>query len=396
VPRITRAQKMDVLSSMANIAGYRAVVEAAQAYGGFFGGQITAAGKSAPARVLVIGAGVAGLAAIGAAKSLGAIVRAFDVRPAVREQVESMGAEFLEVTIEESGDGGGGYAKTMSKEFIEAEMALFMEQAKEVDVVITTALIPGRPAPLLFPEEHVKALKPGSVVVDLAASIGGNCECTERGKVVNRHNVTIIGYTDLTSRQPGVASRFFGTNLAHFMSELGGAEGWSVDHDNEVLRGALVTQGAEVFWPAPRKAPVVKPTPQPEPVVEEAEPAPVTKARKPSGLGTWVALIVFSAILMVVGQFAPTAFLQHLTVFILAVFVGWQLIWNVSASLHTPLMSVTNAISGIILVGGAIQAGSGRVDAASILGAIAILVASINVVGGFMVTQRMLAMFRRD
>lgn len=394
VPRITRAQSMDVLSSMANIAGYRAIVEAANAYGGFFGAQMTAAGKSPPAKVLVIGAGVAGLAAVGAARALGATVRAFDVRPAVREQVESLGGQFLEVEIEESGDGGGGYAKTMSPEFIAAEMALFREQAKEVDVVITTALIPGKPAPKLYLADMVEMMKPGSVVVDLAAANGGNCDLTVPGEVIEHSGVTVIGYTDLTSRQPTVASQFFATNVANLLVELGAADEWVIDHDNEVTRGALVLERGEMMWPPPRK-PAPPPPPKPEP---EPEPAPVvaaTKSKGDSGTSAWASVIVFSLGILLIGGFAPSGFLQHLTVFVLAVFIGWQVIWNVSHSLHTPLMAVTNAISGIILVGGILQAGSGELDTAAILGAVAILFASINVVGGFVVTQRMLRMFRR-
>ncbi|MFK7926885.1 MAG: Re/Si-specific NAD(P)(+) transhydrogenase subunit alpha [Myxococcota bacterium] len=393
IPRISRAQSMDVLSSMANIAGYRAIVEAANSYGGFFGAQMTAAGKSPPAKVLVIGAGVAGLAAVGAARAMGATVRAFDVRPAVREQVESLGGAFLEVEIEESGDGGGGYAKTMSPEFIAAEMALFREQAKEVDVVITSALIPGKPAAKLYLADMVKMMKPGSVVVDLAAANGGNCDLTVPGQVIDHQGVTVIGYTDLTSRQPTVASQFFATNVYNLLVELGGGDGWILDHDNEVTRGALVLEHGQMTWPAPRKpAPPTPPPPEPEP-------EPKAVAAKPkkdnSGASAWASVILFSLGILLVGGFAPAGFLQHLTVFVLAVFIGWQVVWNVSHSLHTPLMAVTNAISGIILVGGILQAGTGNLDVAAILGAIAILFASINVVGGFVVTQRMLRMFRR-
>lgn len=393
VPRITRAQSMDVLSSMANIAGYRAVIEAANHFGGFFGAQMTAAGKAPPARVLVIGAGVAGLAAIGAARALGAEVRAFDVRPSVREQVESLGGAFLEVDIDESGEGEGGYAKTVSDAFIEAEMALFEAQAAEVDVVITTALIPGRPAPKLFLERHVQAMREGTVVVDLAAANGGNCECTVPGEVVTRHGVTVIGYTDLTSRQPTVASRFFSTNIANLLEDVGGAEGWVIDHENQVTRGSLVLEQGELRWPAPRPEPSPKPAVAPEPVPVAAPPPKA--AKKSSGVGIWMSVLAFAIGLLAIGGFAPAGFLQHLTVFVLAVFVGWQVVWSVSPALHTPLMAVTNAISGIILVGGLLQAGTGRVDAAAIIGVVAILFASINVVGGFVVTQRMLRMFRK-
>jgi NAD(P) transhydrogenase subunit alpha len=392
IPRITRAQSMDVLSSMANIAGYRAVVEAANVYGGFFGAQMTAAGKVPPAKVLVIGAGVAGLAAIGAARALGATVRAFDVRPAVREQIESLGGEFLQVEIEESGDGGGGYAKVMSDEFIAAEMELFRQQAKEVDVVITTALIPGRPAPKLWLADMVELQRPGSVVVDLAAANGGNCDLTVPDEVVVEHDVTIIGYTDLTSRQPTVASRFFASNIVNLLKDAGGGTDWKIDHDNQVVRGALVLENGELFWPAPRVEAPPPPPHRPEPIAK----ASAHEVKPPSRSGPWVSVIVFALALFLIGGFAPSGLLQHLTVFVLAVFVGWQVVWSVTAALHTPLMSVTNAISGIILVGGILQAGTGRTDVAAILGAVAILVASINVVGGFVVTQRMLAMFRRE
>ena len=423
IPRITRAQKMDVLSSMANIAGYRAVIEAANLYGGFFGLQMTAAGKEPPATVLVIGAGVAGLAALGAAKNLGAQVRAFDVRPAVKEQIQSMGAQFLEVELDESGAGEGGYAKTMSKEFIEAEMALFLAQAPEVDVVISTALIPGKPAPLLWTREHVEAMKPGSIVVDLAASRGGNCEVTVPGEVVQHEGVWIVGHTDLTSRLPTVASRFFANNMVHLLTDMGGAEEWRIDHDDEAVRGALIVQDGAWLWPPPRKP---KPAPKPAPAAPAAEPAkaaPAPKRKKaerskskkkshgashgpPASESSPAARgavgLVLAVIFTAVGVWAPTEFVQHFTVFVLSCFIGWQLIWAVNHALHTPLMSVTNAISGIILVGGMLQAGSGlyaptgEMNTAAILGAVAILVASINIAGGFLVTQRMLAMFKKD
>jgi NAD(P) transhydrogenase subunit alpha len=365
VPRITRAQKLDVLSSMANIAGYRAVVEAAAAYSGFFGPQMTAAGKTPPARVLVIGAGVAGLAAIGAARALGAEVRAFDTRPEVKEQVQSMGATFLELDFEEEGDGGGGYARVMSEAFIAAEMALFRQQCAEVDVVITTALIPGRRAPILVKEDMLQILKPGSVVVDLAAQNGGNCEGTVPHEVTVRHGVTIIGYTDLPSRMAPVSSQFFANNLVHLLADMGRAEGFHIDAEPEVA-------------------------------VEEVRTAPVPAAENlPERRLQGVLGLVAVAALGGIGMFAPEDFLQHFTVFALACVVGWQVIWNVSPALHTPLMSVTNAISGIILVGGLLQAGSGHGDIAAILGAIAILFATINIAGGFLVTQRMLQMFRK-
>ncbi|MCP4445828.1 MAG: Re/Si-specific NAD(P)(+) transhydrogenase subunit alpha [Myxococcales bacterium] len=404
VPRISRAQSMDVLSSMANIAGYRAVLEAANVYGSFFTGQTTAAGSVPPAKVLIIGAGVAGLAALGAARGLGAIVRAFDTRAAVREQVESLGGEFLEVEFEESGEGGGGYAKLMSPEFIEAEMALFMEQAKEVDIVITTALIPGRKAPTLWTEDHVKAMKPGSVIVDMAAESGGNCECTEHGKAVVAHGVTILGYSDLPSRMARVASDLFGTNISHLTKELGKAEGFAIDHENEITRGALVLDKGEMLWPASKKEapPAPKPTPKPEPVPEVAK----AVEAPPSGAGK--AIFNVLALAMAAGwiglrfgmgneQLSPelAIFLQHLTVFVLACFVGWQVVWSVTAALHTPLMSVTNAISGIIIVGGILQAIGDTTSAPVLVGAAATLFATINIFGGFFVTKRMLQMFQK-
>ncbi|TNE85705.1 MAG: Re/Si-specific NAD(P)(+) transhydrogenase subunit alpha [Deltaproteobacteria bacterium] len=394
VPRISRAQKMDVLSSMANIAGYRAVVEASQHYGGFFGMQMTAAGKTPPAKVLVIGAGVAGLAAIAAARGLGAEVFAFDTRPAVKDQVKSLGGKFLELEFEESGDGGGGYAKVMSKEFIDAEMALFREYAPKVDVVITTALIPGRKAPILWTADMVESMKHGSVVVDLAARNGGNCELTEPGEVTVKHGVTIIGHTDLTSRLPTVASKFFAQNLVHLLDDMGGAQEWRIDLEDEVVRGAIVLHRGEMLWPPPKPPPPPPAaTPKPAPVValptaEKAEP-------ETSGLASTLGMVGAALVFGLVGAYAPREFVQHFTVFILACFIGWQVVWNVAHALHTPLMSVTNAISGIIIVGGILQATTGKTDMAAILGAVAILVATINIAGGFLVTQRMLAMFRR-
>jgi NAD(P) transhydrogenase subunit alpha len=404
VPRISRAQSMDVLSSMANIAGYRAVIEAANTYGSFFTGQTTAAGSVRPAKVLVIGAGVAGLAALGAARSLGAIVRAFDTRAAVREQVESLGGEFLEVTFEESGEGGGGYAKVMSKEFIEAEMALFMEQAKEVDIVITTALIPGRKAPILWTEDHVKAMKPGSVIVDMAAEMGGNCECTEHGKVVVAHDVHIIGYSDLPSRMAKVSSELFGTNITHLTKELGQAENFKLDHENEITRGALVLDAGKMMWPPPKKE--EPPKPEPKPTLEREVPRSVADEKPDSKAGSilvnmvalgliagWVALRFTNGEMMMGRELQD--FLQHFTVFALACFVGWQVVWSVSAALHTPLMSVTNAISGIIIVGGILQAHGDTMSPAVLIGAAATLFATINIFGGFFVTKRMLHMFQK-
>ncbi|MCG8554015.1 MAG: Re/Si-specific NAD(P)(+) transhydrogenase subunit alpha [Proteobacteria bacterium] len=400
VPRITRAQKMDVLSSMSNLVGYRAVLEASTTYNGFFSAQVTAAGTLPPAKVLIIGAGVAGLAAIGAARGLGADVRAFDTRAAAREQVESLGARFLEVEIEESGEGTGGYAKVMSKEFIEAEMALFLEQAKECDVIVTTALVPGAKAPTLLKREHVTAMKRGSVVVDLAAEQGGNCELTSPGRLTEANGVKIIGYTDLPSRMASTSSRFFGTNIVHLLSDMSrGDEGFRIDLEDEVVRGATVVHDGQVLPPPPPKPatdvaePKPKPRSQPPPEAAKPEQEHIMRQR---AWGTTVGGLVLIALFFVVGRFAPDAFLQHLTVFILACFVGWQVIWSVTPALHTPLMSVTNAISGIIIIGGMLQAGLGGQGLPQILGAVAILVASINIFGGFFVTRRMLEMFRKD
>jgi len=393
VPRISRAQKMDALSSLANIGGYRAVVEAAQHFGRFFTGQITAAGKIPPAKVLVIGAGVAGLAAIGAAKSMGAIVRAFDTRPEVKEQVESMDAEFLMLEFEgdDDGAGEGGYAKVMSDEFIKAEMELFARQAMDVDIIITTALIPGRPAPELITEAMVKTMKPGSVIVDLAAEKGGNCKLTEANKVVVKHGVTLIGYTDLPSRLAAQASQLYGTNLRHLLTELSPEKNGEifVNMEDEAIRGATVINNGEVTWPPP--APKLSAAPK-----KAAEPAPMVKAepKPPSKLASLLPFIIGVAALYGLGAVAPAAFMAHFTVFVLACFVGYMVIWNVSPSLHTPLMSVTNAISSIIIIGALIQVSSDQ-NWIMILSGVAILITSINIVGGFAVTQRMLAMFRK-
>lgn len=397
VPRITRAQKMDALSAMANIAGYRAVIEAANHFSRFFSGQITAAGKVEPAKVLVIGAGVAGLSAIGAARSLGAIVRAFDPRSATREQVKSMGADFLEVNIEEEGEGKGGYAKEMSNKFLEMEMALFAAQAMEVDIIITTALIPGKPAPKLITAGMVESMKPGSVIVDLAAEQGGNCAMTEPGKVVTHKGVTIIGYTDLPSRMASLSSQLYGATVAALLEELQNKETGElqVDYDNEVSRGALIVHEGKITYPPPT------PPPAPEPGVS-TKPAPVAIA-KTGGHGShesegntnplW--LVLTGLALVGLGFVAPESKLSHFTVFMLACFVGWQLVWSVKPALHTPLMSVTNAISGIILVGGMLQLSGSTLNLTTILGAIAVLIATINIAGGFLVTNRMLAMFRK-
>jgi NAD(P) transhydrogenase subunit alpha len=416
IPRITRAQKMDVLSSTAAVAGYRAVIEAAAHFAGFFGAQVTAAGTTRPARVLVIGAGVAGLAAIATARALGAEVRAFDTRAATREQVESLGATFLEVDVKESGEGGGGYAKVMSKEFIEAEIKLFREQAAEVDVIITTALVPGVRAPLLVPRDVVEALRPGSVIVDMAAEQGGNCELCVPGEVIEHRGVKIVGATDLPSRMASTASRFFATNLVQLLAEIGGGERFRVDLENDVVRPAVITHAGELL-PPPRTepapatpatpAPATPATPapaSPAPAGRSTRPPPPDNARpqqrditKPTrrAWGTTLFGMLVIASLFALGRFAPGDFLQHFTVFILACFVGWQVIWSVTPALHTPLMSVTNAISGIIVVGGMLQIGR-DIGVASILGALAVLVAAINISGGFLVTHRMLRMFRRD
>jgi NAD(P) transhydrogenase subunit alpha len=392
VPRVTRAQKMDALSSMANIAGYRAIIEAASFFGRFFTGQMTAAGKVPPAKVLVIGAGVAGLAAIGTARGLGAIVRAFDTRPAVKEQVESMGAEFLQLEFEEDGTGQGGYAKTMSAEFIAAEMALFKEQARQVDIIVTTALIPGKPAPRLLTADIVREMQPGSENDDLAPEAGGNCEFTKPGQVVVESGVTIIGYMDLPSRLAPTASQLYGTNLCHLLNDLGGGKNWHIDLDDEVVRGALVLHDGKLMWPPPRRE---APAPAASSPASAVASAASQKAQKRPGLGTPLALLVGGALLVALGLVAPPAFVAHFTVFVLACFIGWQVVWNVTPALHTPLMSVTNAISGIILIGGMLQVSGPPASAVTVLAAAAVLLAMINVAGGFLVTERMLAMFKK-
>ncbi|WP_075181833.1 Re/Si-specific NAD(P)(+) transhydrogenase subunit alpha [Pantoea sp. 1.19] len=393
VPRISRAQSLDALSSMANIAGYRAIVEAAHEFGRFFTGQITAAGKVPPAKVLVIGAGVAGLAAIGAAGSLGAIVRAFDTRPEVKEQVQSMGADFLELHVEEEAGSGDGYAKVMSPAFIAAEMALFSAQAREVDIIVTTALIPGKPAPTLITEEMVALMKPGSVIVDLAAQNGGNCALTVANQIVVTDNgVKIIGYTDLPSRLPTQSSQLYGTNLVNLLKLLCKEKDGviHVDFDDVVVRGVTVVRDGEITWPAPpiavSAAPAAKPAKTSAAVT--SPPAPASPWRKYALLA--LAILLFGWLASV----APPAFLSHFTVFALACVVGYYVVWNVSHALHTPLMSVTNAISGIIVVGAVLQMGEG--GWVSFFAFIAVLVASINIFGGFTVTQRMLKMFRKQ
>jgi NAD(P) transhydrogenase subunit alpha len=392
IPRISRAQKLDALSSMANIAGYRAVVEAAQHFGRFFTGQITAAGKIPPAKVLVIGAGVAGLSAIGSAKSMGAIVRSFDTRPEVKEQVESMDAEFLMLDFEdEDGTGEGGYAKVMSDEFIKAEMALFAEQAKDVDIIITTALIPGKPAPLLITADMVSSMKDGSVVVDLAAETGGNCELTEADQVIVRDGVTIIGYTDLPSRLATQSSQLYATNLRHLLTELSPEKDGEivVDMEDEVIRGATICIGGETTWPPPApklSAAPPKAAPAPTPVVVEE--------KKPSVAGPIIGMVVAGLALLGLGAVAPPSFMAHFTVFVLACFVGYMVIWNVTPALHTPLMSVTNAISSIIVIGALLQISSSD-TVIMWIAAVTVGVTAINISGGFAVTRRMLEMFRK-
>ncbi|HEX8288296.1 MAG TPA: Re/Si-specific NAD(P)(+) transhydrogenase subunit alpha [Pyrinomonadaceae bacterium] len=401
VPRITRAQKMDTLSAMANIAGYRAVIEAANHFSRFFGGQMTAAGRVDPAKVLVIGAGVAGLSAIGAARSLGAIVRAFDPRSATRDQVKSMGADFLEINIAEEGEGKGGYAKEMSDAFLHAEMALFAQQAMEVDIIVTTALIPGKPAPKLITTGMVESMKPGSVIVDLAAEQGGNCAMTEPGKVAVHKGVTIIGYTDLPSRMASLSSQLYSSTIVALLEEMRDKETakLKVDLEDQVIRGALVVHEGKITYPPPT------PPPAPEPGVATKSTLSVAAVQSGANHGSsaheagtsvnplWLALAGLA--LLGIGFAAPSSKLGHFTVFMLACFVGWQIVWNVKPALHTPLMSVTNAISGIILVGGMLQLSGTNLNLTTILGAIAVLIAAINIAGGFLVTNRMLAMFRR-
>jgi len=393
VPRMTRSQSMDALSSMANIAGYRAVIEATHHFGRFLTGQITAAGKMPPAKVMIIGAGVAGLAAIGTAGSLGAIVRAFDTRPEVKEQIESMGAEFLELDYEEPEDtgSGDGYAKEMSKAFIDAEMALFAEQAKDVDIIITTAMIPGKPAPKLITEAMVRSMKAGSIIVDLAAAGGGNCDLTVPGKVATENGVKIIGYTDLVSRLPNQASQLYSNNLVNLTKLLCKEKDGTltIDFDDQVIRNmTVVNQDTITFPPPPIQVSAA-------PVAPKAEAKVVEVVVKETSSTKKHLIMAFGAVLFGwVASVAPSDFLSHFTVFVLACVIGYNVVWNVSHSLHTPLMSVTNAISGIIVVGAILQVGHESV-LIQILAGIAILIATINIVGGFFVTKRMLKMFRK-
>ena len=404
VPRISRAQKMDALSSMANIAGYRAVIEAGNNFGRFFTGQITAAGKVPPAKVLVVGAGVAGLAAIGTATSLGAITFAFDVRPEVAEQIESMGAEFVFLDFEEAQQDGaatGGYAAPSSPEFREKQLAKFRELAPEIDIVITTALIPGRPAPKLWLEDMVAAMKPGSVVVDLAAEQGGNCDLTVANeKVVSENGVTIVGYTDFASRMASQSSTLYATNIRHMMTDLTPEKDGVVNHDMEddVIRGATVTHAGEVTFPPPPpkvQAIAAKPQEKPKEKTPEEKRAEEIAAFKQQTRNQVTLLAVGGGLTLALGLIAPASFMQHFIVFVLSVFVGFQVIWNVSHSLHTPLMAVTNAISSIIILGALMQIGSGS-SLVVILAALSVFMAGINIFGGFLVTRRMLAMFQKS
>jgi NAD(P) transhydrogenase subunit alpha len=396
VPRISRAQKLDALSSMANIAGYRAVIEAAHHFGRFFTGQITAAGKVPPAKVFIIGVGVAGLAAIGAAAGLGAIVRASDTRPEVKDQVKSLGAEFVEVDYQEEGTGVGGYAKVMSEGYQKAQKEMYARQAMDVDIIITTALIPGKPAPRLITAGMVESMKPGSVIVDLAAEQGGNCELTVPGEVVVRHGVTIIGYTDLPSRLSKQASTLYATNLLRLLEELCKTKDGNIDvnMEDEVIRGATVIKDGTITWPPPPPkltvAPVGAVAAPPVPVVAKEPPKPLL----PPAVKTALTLGGIAAAFLWIGANAPAAFLAHFTVFVLACFVGYMVIWNVTPALHTPLMSVTNAISSIIAIGALIQISS---SSTLILGlaALALVLTAVNMFGGFWVTQRMLRMFQR-
>ncbi len=405
LPRtLSRAQKMDALTSMAGVSGYRAVVEAAGAFGRFFNGQITAAGKVPPAKVFIAGAGVAGLAAIGAAASLGAIVRANDTRAEVADQVVSLGGEFVKVNFEEEGSGGGGYAKVMSEGFQAAQREMYAQQAKECDIIITTALIPGKPAPKLITAEMVRSMKPGSVIVDMAAEQGGNCELTEPGKAVVKHGVTIVGYTDLASRMARQSSTLYGTNLFRLTEELCKTKDGviNVNMEDDAIRGLTVIKEGAITWPAPPLVVVAKPAPKPAaaPVAKKGHGHGEPSGPMPAGQLAIVAGIA-AVVFVLVGLYAPTAFLSHFTVFVLACFVGYMVVWNVKPALHTPLMSVTNAISSIIAIGALVQI-SPMANAAArpntliiVLASLALVLTAINMFGGFAVTQRMLAMFRK-
>ncbi len=404
VPRTTLAQKMDALSSMANLVGYRAVIEAAACYGRLLAGQTTAAGRIPPARVLVIGAGVAGLSAIATARSLGAMVTAFDTRREVLDQIRSMGAEPLTLAMPEEGTGVGGYARAMSAGFLAAEQELFRSVAPETDIIITTAQVPGDRAPTLLPEELVATMRPGSVIVDLAAEQGGNCALTRVGEIHLTHGVTVVGVTDLASRMAPLASQLYGTNLSHLLAEMGGGRNFGIDPNNPIIQMMLLLRGgascsppSSVSLPAsaltPTSAATILPLhATPETVSPSIRPAIVPRRASPA---RWVAMGLVGTLMVGIGWWAPPQFLSHLTIFILACFVGWQLVWNVTPALHTPLMSVTNAISGIIVLGGIMQLAQDRGPLMTAIGAAAVLFATVNVVGGFLVTQRMLRMFRR-
>ena len=406
VPRTSRAQKVDALSAMANAAGFRAVIEAVNAYPRFLAGQSTAAGAIKPAKVLIIGAGVAGLAAIGAARGLGAIVRAFDTRLEVGDQVRSMGADFLELEFAEDGSGEGGYAKTMCQEFIDAEMKMFAQQAMEVDIIITTALIPGKPAPKLITPGMVESMRDGSVIVDLAAQQGGNCALTKPGEVVHHRRgtcggVTIIGFTDLPSRMAIQTSWLYASTLVNMVEEMGGAGSFRVDLENDIVRPSLVCHEGETTWPPPQPSKPAGTPPGPAKAEEQVwseetrgDAKQKADSEQSRGLLGLASMIVAALAMVGVAAIAPDdEFVGHLTVFVLACFVGWQVVWNVTPALHTPLMSVTNAISGIILIGGMLHVGGSPGEAITLLGAAAVFVAAINVCGGFLVTRRMLGMF---
>jgi NAD(P) transhydrogenase subunit alpha len=404
VPRISRAQKMDALSSMANIAGYRAVIEAGNNFGRFFTGQVTAAGKVPPAKVLVVGAGVAGLAAIGTSVSLGAIVNAFDVRPEVAEQIESMGANFVFLEFEAAQDGAatGGYAAPSSPEFREKQLAKFRELAPEMDIVITTALIPGRPAPKLWTEDMVKMMKRGSVIVDLAAERGGNCDLTVPDqKIVTDNGVTIVGYTDFPSRMATQASTLYSTNIRHMLTDLTPAKDGVINHnmEDDVIRGATVAHKGEVTWPPPppkvQAIAAAKPKEKVKELTPEERRAQETAAFKAQTKQQVILLGVGGLLVLAAGLVTPPSFMQHFIVFVLSVFIGFQVIWNVSHSLHTPLMAVTNAISSIVILGALIQIGSSNM-LITLLGALGVLMCSVNIFGGFLVTRRMLAMFQKS
>ena len=406
VPRISRAQKMDALSSMANIAGYRAVIEAGNNFGRFFTGQVTAAGKVPPAKVLVVGAGVAGLAAIGTATSLGAIVNAFDVRPEVSEQIESMGANFvfLEFDASELPDGAatGGYAAPSSPAFAAKQLAKFRELAPDMDIVITTALIPGRPAPKLWTADMVAMMKPGSVIVDLAAERGGNCDLTVADqKIVTDNGVTIVGYTDFPSRMAAQASTLYSTNIRHMLTDLTPGKDGVINHnmEDDVIRGATVThQGAVTYPPPPPKIAAIaaaKPKEKVKELTPEERRAKETAAFKAQTKQQVTLLAVGGALILAAGLVTPPSFMQHFIVFVLSVFIGFQVIWNVSHSLHTPLMAVTNAISSIVILGALIQIGSSSL-LITLLAALGVLMCAVNIFGGFLVTRRMLAMFQKS